>query len=165
MSSAPAPKGHLTRPVRRALLALLMALAVLPAAGPTAQADPTPTPYFQWRWSGDGRAICTISAYLDSSSRWVNGKRVVRARGYFLGCDDGRTMTNGDGDLTVTGINTAGKKYGGSVGWCPSSCGKTVYIPWSGKGTYKVRVSYGDLGYLVKFGTDPTKRRSRTVTG
>jgi len=149
----------------RVSLALATIAATAVSSAPIAQADPQPSNHMYWSWGGQGPAVCQISAYLDSTSMYVNGKRVVRARGYFRGCEGGfREVDDGDGDLTVTGTNTAGNKYGGSTGWCPTGCSKTVYIPWSGKGYYKLRVSYGDTGYLIRNGTDPTIRLTKNVT-
>lgn len=137
----------------RALIALLSLFILLVNPSP-ARADGA-SQMKTWSWSGEGPARCTITASVAETITIRNGKKYVRVYGSFAGCDRARTIGGGDAYLHVTGRKAGGKRYGGSDGWCPNACSKTVWVPYVGDGTYMALVFYADSGYLQKYGSDP----------
>ncbi|WP_066360073.1 hypothetical protein [Herbidospora mongoliensis] len=150
-----------------ALLALFLSILV----STPAQADPANL-LFSWKFGGypDG-PNCSISSYVAST---VTSGR-VRVSGAFQGCDESGVYGNGDGDLTVTGwgplegpnARPFNRRVGGSVGtgWCPGPCSNVADVPWAGPGTYCGMTTYGDTGYLIRNGSDPSLRPCRYVSG
>ena len=138
-------------------------LAVL-LTSTSAQAG-TASQTLKWRWSAkpDG-AVCTLKADVAAKPVKIKGKWRVRVRGAWLGCNKGVFSGGADGNLSVTAKGPNGKRYGGTTGIClDTTCGKTVYVPYTGRGTYRAMAYVTNGGYLIKYGHDPQVRPYRHV--